>query len=192
MKPIECDVFSTCDLRLDGLRTINGNLYVNGDADLVMCENPVEIYGDLIVDGNVYASELIVHGNLICKRLCCDSAEVDEDIFVSAIIDSASVTSNHGNICINDNIFETISIVALEGSITIIGEFRKTSNVTTLKAFHEINITGDVINVSEIVAGYGLYVNGILDFEESDYFHDESISISVYSGGIHSSNININ
>lgn len=192
MKPIECDVFSTSKVCLDGSRIIKGNLYINGDADLAMCENPVEIYGDVTIDGNLYASEIIIHGNLICERLYCDSAEVDEDIFVSSITESDSVTSNHGNICIRDHIYGTTNVTALEGSITILGDFNIASSVTILKAFHEIDIAGDLININELIAGNGVHITGKINFEESDYFLDESASISVYSGGIHSANININ
>ena len=191
MKPIKCDVFSTRSLSLSGPLTLKGNLYVDGDCDLVMCEVPVEIFGDVIIEGNLYASDIIIHGNLVCTTLNADSIEVDGNISVASIFETDIVKSNTGNIYISS--YANIeTLIAEEGSINIYGMNHDVSSISFIKAFDEIAISGDIIDVCELIAGTGVFVSGVISFLEADYFSEESISVSTYSGGIHSENINVN
>ena len=190
MEPI-CNVFSSRSLTLDDFSTFNGNLYVNGDLDLTLCSNTIEIFGDVILDGNLFADKLIIHGNLKCQELCCGNLEVDDNISASAITDSCAITSNNGSIYVSDTV-SAINLSALEGSITICGNSQIISEILLIKAFDEIDITGDLRCCHEIVAGNGVRVTGIINFEETDYFSEEYVLLSVYSGGIHSKNILIN
>lgn len=191
MKSTKSDVFFNRNLTLDGSLTIDGNLYVNGDCDLANCDDPVEVFGDVIIEGNLTVGTIIVHGDLVCKKLECDSAEVDENIYVDHISEADLVQSNYGSITINDNACAE-TIVASEGSITINNLFHDISTVYCMKAFDDIIINGDLVDVSILVAGSGIRARGVIAFEALDFFVEESISLSTYSGGIRSENININ
>lgn len=192
MKPIECDVFSTGDLCIEGHLTINGNLYVDGNADLSWCYDPVEIFGNVIITGKLQVGKIIVHGNLECKQLDCEIAEIDGDVFVSSIAEDVdSVTSNTGNIFISETV-DALYITALGGSIIISGKEDYSSFVTSIKAFDDIEITGDILDVNELIAGNNINVNGTIYFENLDSCSGEYSTICTHSGSIHSKNININ
>lgn len=192
MKPIECDVFSTGNLCVEGHLTINGNLYVDGNADLSWCYDPVEIFGNVIITGHLIVSQIIVHGNLECKQLDCETAEIDGDVFVSSIAENVdSVTSNNGNIFISETV-DALNITALGGSIIISGKEDYSSFVTSIKAFDDIEITGDILDVNELIAGNKINVNGTIYFENLDSCSGEHCSLSTHFGSIHSKNININ
>lgn len=190
MKSTKSNVFFNRNLTLDGSLTIEGNLYVNGDCDLVKCDDPVEVFGDVIIEGNLSVGNIIVHGDLVCKNLECDSAEVDENVYVDHISEADFVHSNYGSITINDNACAE-TIVASEGTITINNLFHDISTINCMKAFDEIHINGDLVDVSTLVAGSGIRVRGAIAFEATDFFVEETISLSTYSGGIRSENINI-
>lgn len=190
MKPIECDVFSTGDLCVEGPLTINGNLYVDGNADLYW--GTVEVFGDVIVTSQLTVSKLIVHGNLECKQLDCETAEVDGNIFVSSIAENVdSVTSIDGNIFVSETV-DALYITALGGSIIISGKEDYSSFVTSIKAFDDIEIIGDILDVNELIAGNKININGTIYFENLDSCSGEHCSLSTHSGSIHSKNININ
>ncbi len=202
MKSTKTDVFFNRNLSLDGPLTIDGNLYVNGDCNFVSsdingdsnitsCENPIEVFGDVIIDGNLTAGNLIVHGDLVCKTLNCDSVEADENISVSCITEADLVKSIYGSITINDTACAG-TIVALEGSITINNLFHDVSSISSIKAFDDIHINGDIVDVTNMVAGSGIRVRGVIAFEAADYFVEEKIYLSTYSEGIRSENINVN
>lgn len=191
MKPIKCDVFSTGDLVLDGPRTINGNLYVDGNADLTCCANSVEVFGDVIINGQLTVNNIIVHGKLECEQLNCDSAEVDEDIFASSIAQNVNnVTSKNGNIFVDETI-DALYVAALGGSIILSGENDNSSFISSIKAFDDIEINGDILNAKEIIAGNTIVVTGTIYFEDIDSCSGEHCTLSTgYS--IRSKNININ
>lgn len=192
MNPIKCDVFSTGNLCVDGPLTINGNLYVDGNADLSWCWDPVEIFGDVIITGQLLVGQIIVHGNLECKQLNCDSAEVDGDIYTSSIAEEVdSVTSNTGNIYITETV-DALNITALNGSIILSGDDNCSSFISSIKAFDDIEIHGDLLDVNEIIAGNAINITGTIYFENFDSCAGEYSTICTHSGSIHSKNININ
>lgn len=190
MKPIECDVFSTGDLCLEGPLTIKGNLYVDGNTNLGF--DTIEVFGDVIVTGQLTTSKLIVHGNLECEQLDCETADVDGDIFVSSIAENVdSVTSNSGNIFVSETV-DALYLTALNGSIIISGKEDYSSFITSIKAFDDIEITGDILDVNELIAGNKINVNGTIYFENLDSCSGEYCTLSAYSGNVRSKNININ
>lgn len=193
MKSINCDVFSDRNLTLNGQFTVHGNLYVNGNANLVACNNPVEVFGDVIINGNLYVNEMIIHGNLECKSLDGFYVEVDNNINISRAVEVEEIKSNTGNINVEDSVYVG-TLIASEGSVNINEVNFGVTSISTLKAFDTITINGELRNVSNIVAGAGISVKGFIIFEETDYLNanEEYVSISVYSGGIRSKNINVN
>lgn len=191
MKPIKCDVFSTGDLSLESLRTLNGNLYVDGDADLTCCSHPVEVFGDVIINGKLTVEQIIVHGNLECEQLDCDSAEVDGDIYASSIAEDVNtVISNNGNIFVSETI-DALYVKALGGSIILSGENDSSSFISSIKAFDDIEINGDILEVEEIIAGNTIAVSGTIYFEDIDSCSGEHCTLCT-CGSIRSKNININ
>lgn len=80
-------------------KVINGNFYINGDADAERFMDILEVFGDLIIEGTLYISNVIVHGNLICNRIISgQKIEVDGDVYVAGYIRAKSIICKSGDI----------------------------------------------------------------------------------------------
>ena len=77
---------------------VNGNFYINGDADSERIKNTLEVFGDLIVDGYMYIGYVTVHGNLICDKIISKEITVDGDVIVAGEIRTDSLVCNSGDI----------------------------------------------------------------------------------------------
>ena len=188
MKPITCDVFSNRNLALSCQTNLHGNIYVKGNLDVIYACNPIEIFGDVVVDGPLHGCDIIIHGNLECNSLRCDNLSVDGDIKISeyAYVND-TMTSYSGNINILGPA-DISNLIACEGSIYV----EKQLNSYNIKAFDSIYVNGNIVDAEEIIAGSGIESTGNISFERLSRYDDEFVSIHVLSGGIHSKNININ
>ncbi len=181
MKPI--DIFSTRNMNLKDLKTFTGNIYVKENLDLVDTSTPledfigtdtvIEIFGDVFVDGYLSGSEIIIHGNLECTELYCNSITVDGDIYVAnhaTVIDSMS--SNNGNIHLGA--IDTGNLIAYEGSVLV----EKDLEAPCVKAFDSIYVGGNFTEVKKIIAGSTVTINGYVVTVGGIF-----IDIQVLSGG---------
>ena len=195
--PKKADVFCKWSWTFHGRTTINGNLYVRENLNLTANNERIEIFGNLIVKENILANNLVVHGDLICNILTCNSVEVDGNIVVSSVLQSNQIKSNEGSIFItNEATIKTI--IASQGYICI-GTPKTQKNtsilVHTFKAFDRIIIYGNVTCLNTMIAGTGIFVSGSIFFDRENfafnYVDPICISISTYSGEVRSKNINI-
>ena len=146
MTPTICDVFSNRNLMLSYLSSHYGNVYVTGNLDLIYCCNPIEIFGDIVVDGVLSGCDIIVHGNIECYDLHCDSIKVDGDILISGHASvSNQMKSFGGNIRILGSA-DIPNLIASEGSIYVGDKI----NVNCIKAFDSIYVNGNIIAAAEI------------------------------------------
>lgn len=182
MKPIICDVFSIRDLNIEGLPTFSGNLYVAGNLLLadtsIPLEDfddtyaPVELFGDVFVDGILSGDKIIIHGNLTCDALYCNSVTVDGNINVSrhaTAIDTLHSTG--GNIHLGSS--DVTNIIASEGSIYIEEDLLAYS----IKSFGSIFVGRNFYEANEIIAGDAVTINGYVETS------DTRINFQVLSGG---------
>lgn len=87
----------------DEHKVINGNFYVNGNADTERIRNVLEVFGDLIISGTLYVGYVIVHGNLICNRIIYgQKIVVDGDVYVSGEIRAKSIICTSSDIFFDD------------------------------------------------------------------------------------------
>lgn len=188
MKPITCDVFSNRKLALSCQTNLHGNIYVKGNLDVIYTCNPIEIFGDVVVDGLLHGCDIIIHGNLESNSLRCDNISVDGDIKISKYAQvSVTMTSYSGNISILGPA-DISNLIACEGSIHV----EKQLNSYSIKAFDSIYVNGDIVDAAEIIAGSGIESTGNISFERLSRYSDEFVGIQVLSGGIHSKNMHIN
>ena len=180
-KPSKFDVFCKTNLVISKSRIINGNLYVKGDIQFKNIAK-LEVFGDVVVDGDILDGSIIVHGNLECNELCNVNTESDGNIYIAHAADFLVLKSNHGQITINGSA-SGMRIKALGGSIKI----TNSADLTYIEAFDEINI-GENIIAKTIIAGDGLKVGDSI-INSSNY---GKLKISIYNGGLHSKNLNIN
>ena len=102
--PTKCDIFHKGNYlfkhsRSTERKVIDGNFYIKGDASADRFSDILEVFGDLIIDGTLYISNVIVHGNLICDRLISgQKIEVDGDVYVSGYIRAKSIICKSGDI----------------------------------------------------------------------------------------------
>ncbi len=187
MKPIECDVFSSRDLHLEGLQTFNGNLYVDGNLYLadpsIPLEDfdetyaPVELFGDVFVNGCIFGNAIIIHGNLECNNLDCNSIIVDGNITVTERATAIELLhSTNGDIHCTSA--DTTNLIANEGSIHI----EEDLTAFSVKALDTLFVGNNFIDVTEIVTGSTVTVNGYIETSGGGY-----INIQVLSGGFHHS-----
>ena len=187
MTPTICDVFSNRNLMLSYLSSHYGNVYVTGNLDLIYCCNPIEIFGDIVVDGVLSGCDIIVHGNIECYDLHCDSIKVDGDILISGHASvSNQMKSFGGNIRILGSA-DIPNLIASEGSIYVGDKI----NVNCIKAFDSIYVNGNIIAAAEIIAGRGIEATGNISFDNLERYFNEFVNINVLSGGIRSKNIKI-
>ena len=179
-KPSKFDVYSIGNFIVPKSRSINGNLYVKGD---ILFKNiaRLEVFGDVIVDGNILDGSMIIHGNLTCNELCNLNVEVDENIYITEDANFLTLKSNFGHISIGGSAYG-ISLRAEGGSIKV-GE---TTDLTYIYAFDDISISEYVI-AKKIKAGAGLNIGGSI----IKSFNDGKLNVSIYNGGLHSKNLNI-
>lgn len=180
-KPSKFDVFSKTTFTISKSRIINGNLYVKGDLQFKNSAC-LEVYGDVIVDGDILDGSIISHENLECTNLCNMNTEVDGDIYISNDADFLTLKSNNGHITI-DGSASGMRLKALGGSIKI-GE---SADLTYIMAFDEIHVEENII-AKNIIAGNGLKVGDSI-INSANY---SNMKISVLNGGLHSKNLKIN
>lgn len=97
--PTNFDVFCNTNFLLKSKHlVVNGNFYINGDADSERIKNTLEVFGDLIVDGYMYIGYVTVHGNLICDKIISKEITVDGDVIVAGEIRTDSLVCNSGDI----------------------------------------------------------------------------------------------
>lgn len=98
--PTNYDVFNNKDFLLKvEHKVINGNFYINGDADSERFYYVLEVNGDLIIKDTLYIGNVIVHGNLICDRIVSgQNIIVDGDVYVSSTIRAKSIKCVSGDI----------------------------------------------------------------------------------------------
>ena len=182
MKPIVCDVFSTRDLNIEGLHTFSGNIYVAGNLyladssipleDFDDTHAPVELFGDVFVDGTLSGDKIIIHGNLECDALYCNSISVDGNIYVSkhaTAIDTMHSIS--GNIHVGSS--DVTNIIASEGTIYVEEDLLAYS----IKSFGSIFVGRNFYEANEIIAGDAVTINGYVETS------DTRINFQVLSGG---------
>lgn len=106
----KCDIFHEGNYffvhsRSTNRKVIDGNFYINGDADAERFMDILEVFGDLIIEGTLYICNIIVHGNLICDRIIGGNRiEVDGDVYVSGKVHTKSI------ICKGDIFFDKTRI----------------------------------------------------------------------------------
>lgn len=84
---ITADVFCLHDMSLYSNFSVNGNLYCHGEIseayiDDESIKSTLEVFGDLYVDGIIYVTTIVVHGNLHCAGISCPNITIGGDIFI--------------------------------------------------------------------------------------------------------------
>lgn len=179
-KPNKFDVFSNGNFIVSKPLVINGNLYVTGDI-LFKNSARLEVFGDVIVNKSILDGSIIVHGNLICNEICNINVEVDENIFIDDDANFLILASTNGHISIGGSAYG-IRLSTEGGSIKIGG----TADLTYIYAFDEIDI-GEYVIAKSIAAGNGLTLGGSI----INSFSLGKLKVSIYKGGLHSKNLNI-
>lgn len=183
MKPIECNIFSTRNLNIESLPTFNGSLYVEGDLyladpdtpleDFEDITTPVELFGDVFVTGTLYGDKIVIHGNLKCTNIECNSITVDGNIEVKKHATAIyEMNSKSGNIHVFSA--DSNSILAAEGSIQV----DKDLCAPVIKAFDSIYVGRDFNEASEIISGDTVTIKRYLET-----IAGERIYLEVHSGG---------
>ncbi|MCR5146044.1 MAG: hypothetical protein K6B70_01670 [Clostridia bacterium] len=110
--PIKRDIFHNGNYlfkhsRNEDCKVIDGNFYINGDADAERFMDILEVFGDLIIEGTLYICKVIVHGNLICGQIIGgDKIEVDGDVYVSGKLKAKSIICKSGDIFYDETLID--------------------------------------------------------------------------------------